>query len=81
MSYYFPPYRSFGGNIIVELDLSNYATKTDLKNVTHVNISSFASKINLDNLKTEFDKMDIAKLKPVVNDLAKLSSILKMILS
>ena len=49
--------------------------------MTHVNISSFASKINLDNLKTEFDKMDIAKLKPVVNDLAKLSNILKMILS
>ena len=44
MSQYFPPYRSSGGDIKVELDLSNYARKTDLKNVTHVDVSSFASK-------------------------------------
>ena len=47
MSLYFPPYRSHGTDIKGELDLSNYATKTDLKNVTHVDVSSFASKANL----------------------------------
>ena len=52
MSQYFPPYKSSGRNIKVELDLSSYATKTDLKNVTHVDVSSFASKTNLASLKT-----------------------------
>ena len=52
MSQYFPPYRSSGRNIKVELDLSNYATKTDLKNVTQVDVSSFALKSNLASLKT-----------------------------
>ena len=73
MSKYFPPYRSSGNNIKVELDLSSYATKTDLKNVTHVNVSSFASKRNLASLKTEVDKLKIAKLAPVPNNQAKLS--------
>ena len=77
MSQYFPPYRSSGSNIKVELDLSNYATKTDLKNVTHVDISSFASKTNLASLKTEVDKLDIDKLVPVPNDLAKLSNVVE----
>ena len=77
MSQYFPPYRSSGRNIKVELDLSNYATKTDLKNVTHVDVSSFASKTNLASLKTEVDKSEIAKLTPVPNDLAKLSNVVK----
>ena len=77
MSQYFSPYRSSGRNIKVELDLSNYATKTDLKNVTHVDVSSFASKTNLASLKTEVDKLDIAKLVPVSNDLAKLSNVVK----
>ena len=59
MSEYFPPSRRrFRGDIKVELDLSNYATKTDLKNVTHVDVSSFASKANLASLKTEVDKID-----------------------
>ena len=53
MSQYFPPYRSSGRNIKVELDLSSYATKTDLKNVIHVDVSSFASKTNPASLKTE----------------------------
>ena len=75
MNQYFPPYRSFGGNIKVELDLISYATKTHLRNVTHV--SSFALKTNLDNLKIEVDKIDIAKLTPVLNDLTKLSSVVK----
>ena len=66
-----PLYRSCGGNTKMELDLSSYATKTDLKNVTHLYVSSFALKTNLPNLKTEADNTDIAELKPVPNDLAK----------
>ena len=77
MSQYFPPYRGFGRNFKVELDLSNYATKTDLKNLTHVDVSSFASKTNLDSLKTEIDKLEIDKLTPLPNDLAKLSNVVK----
>ena len=77
MSQNFPLYRSSRGNIKVELDLSSYATKTDLKNVTHVDVSSFASKTNLASLKTEVDKLDIEKLTPVPNDLAKLSNVVK----
>ena len=68
MSQYFPTYSSFGRNIKVELDLSNYATQTDLKNVTHVDVGSFASKTNLANFKTEVDKLDIDKLTLVPND-------------
>ena len=81
MSQYFPkPFRSFGGNINVKVDLSNYATKTDLKNVTHVDTSSFALKTNLANLKTEvdkLDKLDIDKLVSVPVDLSKLSDVVK----
>ena len=77
MSQYFPLYRSSGGNIKVELDLNSYATKTDLQNVTHVDVSSFASKTNLASLKTEVDKLDIGKLTPVPDDLAKLSNAVK----
>ena len=77
MSQYFPPYRSSKSNLKVELDLSNYARKTDLKNVTHVDISSFASKTNLARLKTEVDKIDIEKLKTVPVDLHKLSNVVK----
>ena len=62
------------GDIKVELDLSNYATKTDLKNVTHVDVSSFASKTNLASLKTEVDKLGIPKLSAVPADLAKLTN-------
>ena len=78
MSQYFPkPFRSFGGNINVKVDLSNYATKTDLKNVTHVDTSSFALKANLARLKTEVNKLDIGKLAPVPFDLSKLSHVVK----
>ena len=74
MSQYFPkPFRSFGRNINAKVDLCNYATKTDLKIVTHVDTSSFALKTNLAGLKTEFDKLDIDKLVPVPVDLSKLS--------
>ena len=72
MSQYFPkPFRSFGGNINAKVDLSDYATKTDLKNVTHVYTSSFALKTNLASLKTEVDKLDIGELAPVPVDLSK----------
>ena len=64
--YFLKPFRSFGGNINV--DLPNYATKTDLKNVTHVDTSSFALKTNIASLKTKADKLDIEKLAPVPVD-------------
>ena len=76
MSYY-PPYKSSSNNIKVKLDLTNYATKTDLKNITHVNVSSFASKTNLAALKTEVDKIDVDKLKTTSIDLTKLSNVVK----
>ena len=74
MSTCYPPYRSSSNNIKVELDLANYATKTDLKNITHVDVSSFASKTNLAALKTEVDKIDADKLKTTPADLAKLTN-------
>ena len=78
MSQYIPkPFRSFGRDINVKVDLSNYATKTDFKNVTHVNTSSFALKTSLANLKTEVDKLDIDKLAPVPLDLSKLRDVIK----
>ena len=77
MSQYFPPYRNSGRNIKVGLDLSSYSIKADLQNVTQVDLSSFASKTNLASLKTEVDKLDIDKLTPVPNDLAKLSNVVK----
>ena len=78
MSQYFPkPFRSFGGNINVKVDLSNYATKVDLKIVTHVDTSGFAPKINLASLKTEVDKLNIDKLAPVPINLSKLSDVVK----
>ena len=78
MSQYFPkPFRSFGGNINVKVDLSNYATKTDLKNVTQVDTSIFALKTNLASLKAEVNKLDVNKLAPVPVDLSKLSDVVK----
>ena len=78
MSQYFPkPYQPFGGEINFKDDLSNYAGKTDLKNVSHVDVSSFALKSNLVSLKTGVDKLDEDKLVPVPNDLAKLSNVVK----
>ena len=68
-SQYFPkPYEPFGGDINVRVDLSNYATKDDIKNITHVDTSSFALKTNLANLKSEVDKLDVDKLKPIPTD-------------
>ena len=78
MSQYFPkPYEPFGGDINVKVDLSNYATKADINNISHVDTSSFALKTNLANLKTEDNKLDINKLAPVPVDLSKLSDVVK----
>ena len=78
MSQYFPkPYEPFGGDINVTVDLSNYATKDDIKNITHVGTSSFALKTNLANLKSEVDKLDVDKLTTVPLDLSKLSNVVK----
>ena len=76
MSYY-PPNKSSSSNVKVELDLTNYATKTDLKNITHVDVSSFASKTNLAALKTEVDKIDTDKLKTTPTDLDRLINLVK----
>ena len=78
MSQYLPkPFRSFGGNTKIKVDLSNYTTKTDLKNVTHVHTSSFVLKKKLASLKREVDKLDIDKLAQVHVDLSELSDVVK----
>ena len=78
MSRYFPkPYEPFVGDISVKIDLSNYATKNDVKNISHFDVSSFALKSNLASLKTEVDKLDIDKLVPIPADLSKLSNVVK----
>ena len=75
--YFRKPYEPFGGEINVKVDLSNYATKADIKNISHVDTSSFALKSNLASLKREVDKLDIDKLAPVPVDLSKLSDVVK----
>ena len=76
MSQYFPkPYESFGRGINVKINLSNYATKADIKNILHADTSSFALKTNLANLKIEVDKLDVDKLAPVPADLSKLNNV------
>ena len=78
MTQYFPkPFRGFGGNVSVKVDLSNYALKTDQKNVIQVDTSSFALQTYLAGLKTEVDKLDIGKLTTVPVDLSKLSNVVK----
>ena len=78
MSQYFPkPYEPFGGDINVKVDLSNYATKADIKNISHVDRSRFALKTKLASLKTELDKLNIDKLVLVPTDLSKLSNVVK----
>ena len=77
MSQYFPPYNNSGENIKVELDLRNNETKKDIKDITHVDTSSYALKTNLASLKIEVDKIDTDKLKTVPDDVAKLSNVVK----
>ena len=73
MSQYFPePYEGFGGNINVKIDLSSYATKSDLKNATDADTSKLTVKPNLASLKTELDKIDVDKLEAVPTDLSKI---------
>ena len=75
MSKSFPKPSNHKENIKAEIDLSNYATKTDINNIAHVDTSNFALKTNLANLKTEVDKLDIEKLVPIPADLSKLSNV------
>ena len=75
--YFSKPYEPFGRDINVRVDLSNYAAKTDIKNISHIDTSSFASKSNLASLKTKVDKLDIDRLVPVSADLRKLSDLVK----
>ena len=78
MSQYFPkPYEPFGADINVKVGLSNYATKGDIKNISHFDNSSFALKTNLASLKTEVDILDLDILAPVPADLSKLSDFVK----
>ena len=72
--YFLKLYEPFGGDINFKVDLSNYAIKTDIKNITQVDTSGFALKTNLANLKTEIDKLDIDKLKSLPNNLSKLKT-------
>ena len=74
MSEYFPEPKLSGGSVKFELDLSNYATKTDLKNATVVDTSSFAKSVDLANLKSDLDKLDTDKLKNVPTNLSNLKS-------
>ena len=80
MNQYFPKLFNshFGDSIKVKIDFSNYTTKTDIKNISHVDTSSFELKTNLANLKTEVDKLDIDKLVPIPVDLSKLSDVVKI---
>ena len=75
--YYSKPYNPFGKDVSVKVDLANYATKADIKNISHIDTSRFALKTNLANLKTEVDKLDIDKLVPVPTDWSKLSNVVK----
>ena len=79
MTQYFPKLLNSHSDdsIKVKTDLSNYATKTDIKNISHVDTSSFALKTNLANLKTEVDKLDIDKLVPIPADLSKPNNVVK----
>ena len=72
ISQYFPkPYEPFGGDVNIKVDLSNYATKTDIKNISQIDASSFALQPKLASLKTEVDKIDTDKLVPVPVNLTK----------
>ena len=75
--YFSKQYEPFGGDINVKIDLSNYATKSDIKNISHVDASSFALKTNLASLETEVYKLDIDKLVPVPVELSKLTDVIK----
>ena len=75
--YFLKPYEPFGGDINVKVDLSNYATKADIKIISHVDASSLSLKTNLASVKTEVDKLDVDELVPVPINLSKLSNVVK----
>ena len=75
--YFLKPWEPFGGDINVKVELSNYATKADTKNISHIDTSSFALKSSLASLKTEVDKLGIDKLVLVPADLSKLRDLVK----
>ena len=78
MSQYFPkPYKPFGRGINVKVDLSNYATKNDLKDATGIDTCNFVLKSNLASFKTEADKLDTDKLVPVPVGLSKVSDVVE----
>ena len=77
MSEYFPKPKNHQENIKIKVDLSNYATKVDIKNITYVDTSNFALKTNLAKSKTQVDKLDIDRLVPIPADLSKLSNVVK----
>ena len=77
MNKYFPKPPSDCENIKIKVDISNYATKADINNITHEDTSNFALKKKLHNLKTEIDKLDIVKLLPIPAYLSKLSNVVK----
>ena len=74
MTEYCPNPKSLGANVKVELDLSNYATKADLKNATGVDTLDSAKETDLANLKSDVDKLDIDKLKTLSTNLSNLKS-------
>ena len=78
--YFYKPFRNFRRNINSKVDLSNYATTEDIKNISNVDTSSFGLRSNLASLKTEVDKLDINKLVPVPVNLSKLSNVVQMML-
>ena len=77
MSQYFPTPLSDYRNIKVKIDLTNYATKKDINDITNKDTSNFALKTNLSSLKTKVVKLDIDKLATVSVDLSKLSNVVK----
>ena len=74
MNGYFPEPENSGRRVKVELDLSNYATKTKFKNATGVDTSKFAKKVDLANLKSDVDKCDIDKFKSIPTNLSNLKN-------
>ena len=76
--YFLKPFDPFSGDINVKVDLSNYGTRADIKNISHVDTSSSALKTNLANLKTEVDKLNIDKFATAPVDLSKLSNVVKI---
>ena len=74
MSEYFPEPNYLGGRVKVQLDVSNYATKEDLRNATGVDTSTFAKKVDLANLKSNVDKLEIDKFEKVQTNLNDLKS-------